>query len=71
MEWGTTTVTASNYLTNGTADLQPALDGLKSVMMEFIPYVAYIWLWIIVACLWFVAIRWLVNWVRAKIFDAF
>lgn len=70
MDW-TGSITASNYLPNWTASLQPAIDGLKSVMMEFIPYVAYVGLGIIVACLWFVAIRWLVNWVRAKIFDSF
>lgn len=64
-------ITPTNYLSGGTTALQPALDGLKAVMAEFIPYVAYIGLWIIVAVLWFVAIRWLVNWVRAKIFDSF
>jgi len=65
------TITPTNYLSGGIDQLKPALDGLKSVMAEFIPYVAYIGLWIIVAVLGFVAIRWLVNWVRAKIFDSF
>lgn len=58
-------------LSGGVETLDTALNGLSSVMSEFIPYVAHVWLWIIVAVLGFVAIRWLVNWVRAKIFDAF
>ena len=65
------TITPTTYLSGGTAALEPALDGLKAVMAEFIPYVAYIGLWIIVAVLGFVAIRWLVNWVRAKVFSSF
>lgn len=58
-------------LSGGTAVLDTALEGLGTVMSEFIPYVAHVGLWIIVAVLGFVAIRWLVNWVRAKIFSAF
>lgn len=58
-------------LPNWTDDLKWIVDGLKSTMAEFVPYIVYIGLWIIVAILWFVAIRWLVNWVRAKIFDNF
>ena len=64
-------VTATTYLSGGTATLDLALTWLKGVMAEFIPYVAHIGLWIIVAVLGFVAIRWLVNWVRAKIFSSF
>lgn len=65
---GTTT---GSLLPNGTADLDQVIDWLEWVMSEFIPYVAYVGLWIIVAVLGFVAIRWLVNWVRAKVFSAF
>lgn len=54
-----------------TAQFDAALNGLQAVMTEFVPYVVYIGLWIIVAVLGFVAVRWLVNWVRAKIFDSF
>lgn len=58
-------------LSGGTASLDVIIDGLENVMAEFIPYVAHVGLWIIVAVLWFVAIRWLVNWVRAKVFSSF
>lgn len=58
-------------LSGGTAVLDEAITWLQGVMSEFIPYVAHVGLWIIVAVLGFVAIRWLVNWVRAKIFSAF
>lgn len=64
-------VVMTPLLSWGTATLDQALDGLEWVMTEFIPYVVHIGLWIIVATLGFVAIRWLVNWVRAKIFDTF
>lgn len=64
-------ITATSYLSGGTASLDVAINGLKGVMLEFIPYVAHVWLWIIVAVLGFVAIRWLVNWVRAKVFSSF
>lgn len=63
--------TTGTLLPNGTADLDQVIDWLEWVMSEFIPYVAYVGLWIIVAVLWFVAIRWLVNWVRSKVFSAF
>ena len=58
-------------LSGWTATLDEALTGLSTVMSEFVPYVAHVGLWIITAVLGFVAIRWLVNWVRAKIFDSF
>lgn len=55
----------------GTTALQPIITSLETTMAEFVPYVVYVWLWIIGATLGFVAIRWLVNWVRAKVFGAF
>lgn len=58
-------------LSGWTASLDIIIDGLEWVMSEFIPYVAHVWLGIIVAVLGFVAIRWLVNWVRAKVFSSF
>lgn len=58
-------------LSGGTASLDVIIDWLEGVMAEFIPYVAHVGLWIIVAVLGFVAIRWLVNWVRAKVFSSF
>ena len=35
-------ITPTHYLSGGITQLEPALTGLKSVMAEFIPYVAYI-----------------------------
>jgi len=58
-------------LASWNATFDPAINWLKSVMSEFIPYVVYVWLGIVVAVLGFVAIRWLINWVRAKIFETF
>lgn len=63
--------TTTPILASWNATFDPAINGLKAVMSEFIPYVVYVWLGIIVAVLGFVAIRWLINWVRAKIFDTF
>lgn len=40
---------------------------LNSTITEFIPYLVYLWLWIITVVIWFVAIRWLVNRTQAKI----
>lgn len=70
-EWWIDWDSSWTLLPNWTDDLKWIVDGLKSTMAEFVPYIVYIGLWIIVAILWFVAIRWLVNWVRAKIFDNF
>lgn len=69
--WWDSSSSVWTLLPNGKDDLTPILNWFKGTMLEFIPYIAYIWLWIIVATLWFIAIRWLVNWVRAKIFDSF
>ena len=50
-----------------TAALEPVLTGLSSAVSEFIPYLVYIGLGIITATIWFVAIRWLMNWTQAKV----
>ena len=38
---------------------------------EFIPYVVYIWLWVLGVLIWFVAIKWFINWIRRKILSPF
>lgn len=43
------------------------ISWLNSTITEFIPYLVYLGLWIITVIIWFVAIRWLVNWTQAKI----
>ena len=47
------------------------ISSLGSAVSEFIPYVAYIWLWLLGAIIWFVAIKRLINRVRSKIFWTF
>lgn len=49
----------------------PVINWLKSSVNEFIPYVVYVWLWILTSLLWFVAIRWLINWVKRKLLIVF
>lgn len=51
--------------------LNPIISSLQNTFVEFIPYIVYIWLWILGAVIWFFAIRWLVNWVRAKVYWTF
>ena len=42
-----------------------------SVFWELIPYVVYIWIWILIVTVWFYAIRRLVNWLSDKIHNNF
>lgn len=42
-----------------------------SVFWELIPYVVYIWIWILLVTIWFYAIRRLVNWLSDKIHNNF
>ena len=51
----------------GEGDLSWIITWLNSTITEFIPYLVYLWLWIITVIIWFVAIRWLVNRTQAKI----
>lgn len=45
----------------------PAIDSFNSFFVEFIPYLVYIGLWIIIVTIGFVAILWLMNWIKLKI----
>ena len=47
--------------------LTPAIDWLRGTVYEIIPYVVYIWIWVLIAVIWFYAIRWLVNWIWWKV----
>lgn len=42
-----------------------------SVFWELIPYVVYIWIWILIVTVWFYAVRRLVNWLSDKIHNNF
>lgn len=55
----------------GTANLTPILTGIQSVMTEFIPYVIYISLGVLLATLGFVAIKWLMNWTSRRVTGVF
>ena len=54
-----------------TSTFTPIITWLTNSVNEFIPYVAYVWIWLLTAIIWFVAIKRLINWVRAKIFSSF
>lgn len=43
-----------------------AVSWVSSTVNEFIPLVVYIWIWILSAIIWFVAIKWLINRIRSK-----
>lgn len=47
--------------------LTPAIDWLHNTVVELIPYIVYIWIWVLLFTLWFYAIRRLVNWLSWKI----
>lgn len=47
--------------------LTPAINWLKGTVFELIPYVVFIWIWMLLATIWFYAIRRLVNWLIWKI----
>ena len=47
------------------------ISGVFSVFTELIPYIVYLWIWILIFTVWFYAIRWLVNWVSNKINNNF
>lgn len=42
-----------------------------SVFTELIPYIIYLWIWILIVTVWFYAIRWLLNWVSNKVNNNF
>lgn len=58
-------------LSGGTTALKPIVDSLSGTLTEFIPYVVYVGLGVLGAVIWFVAIKWLMNWTRAKVLGTF
>lgn len=58
-------------LSGGTTAFDEIIGSLESTMAEFIPYVVYVWLGVLGAVIWFVAIKWLMNWTRAKVLWTF
>lgn len=58
-------------LSGWTTALQPIITSLGDTLTEFIPYVVYVGLGVLGAVIWFVAIKWLMNWTRAKVLWTF
>ena len=58
-------------LSGGTTALEPIITSLTSTISEFIPYVVYVWLGVLGAVVGFVAVKWLMNWTRAKVLGTF
>ena len=58
---------------NGTGQtyLGDVITGVQSVLTEFIPYLIYIALGVLVATLWFVAVKWLMNWTSKRVTAVF
>ena len=55
----------------GQSYLGDVITGVQSVLTEFIPYLVYIALGVLVATLWFVAIKWLMNWTSRRVTGVF
>lgn len=51
--------------------LTPAINWLHDTVREIIPYIVYIWIWVLLAILWFYWIRRLVNRIVWKINSIF
>lgn len=58
-------------LSGGITKLTPVLTWIQSVMTEFIPYLVYIGLGVLVATLGFVAIKWLMSWTSRRVTGVF
>ena len=58
-------------LSGWTANLEPVLTGVQSVMTEFIPYLIYIAIGVLIVTLGFVAIKWLMNWMSRRVTGVF
>ena len=54
-------------LSGWTAQLEPVITGVSSIMTEFIPYVVYVAIAVLIATLWFVAVKWLMNWMSRRV----
>ena len=64
---------SSTPLLNSTwqAYLWNVLSWIQSVVSEFVPYMIYIALWILVVTLWFIAVKWLMNYAWNKVTSIF
>ena len=59
--------TVGTILSGGTAQLEPVITWVSSIMTEFIPYVVYVAIAVLIATLGFVAVKWLMNWMSRRV----
>lgn len=52
-------------------NLAPVLSWIQGVITEFIPYLVYMALWVLIVTLGFVAVKWLVNWTSRRVTGVF
>lgn len=66
--WSGGSSSSSTWILNASwqAYLWNVLTSIQSVVSEFIPYMVYLALWVLVVTLWFVAVKWLLNYVSRK-----
>ena len=69
--WWWTDDNSSGIISWWVSAFTPIISSVSSIISEFIPYVVYIGLGILGVIIWFVAIKRLINWIRAKIFSSF
>ena len=69
--WNSSWWSSSSLISWWTAQFSWIITSLWNAVSEFIPYVAYIGIGLLGAIIWFVAIKRLINWVRAKIYWTF
>jgi len=64
---------SSSWILNSTwqAYLGNVISWISSIVSEFIPYMIYIALAVLVATLWFVAVKWLMNYTSRKVTGLF
>lgn len=55
----------------GTEAFSGVLTSVSSSVSEFIPYIVYIWIWLLTASIWFVAIKRLINRLKSKFLNPF
>lgn len=55
----------------GTDAFSGVLTSVSSSISEFIPYIVYIWIGLLGACIWFVAIKRLLNRLKSKVLNPF
>ena len=66
--WGDTW---GSLIASWVAVFSPVINWLNDSFGEFLPYIVYIAFGVLGAVIWFVAIRWLINRLRAKVFGSF